>query len=318
MAVMLEYYRRLPKSNWTIPGCVRYKATLELPKAIRLACPESRAIFDRAASLLNDGLKLKDHWMAPVSPADDIFCFRSDRKALLDRDEKEWVTTTKLFLTRPQVRPAQIAIEILYDDIGRIGNFGVDGSGNIENYLPSWFKKTVEWARDAREESSTGLRVSMKPPQESLAIDVQDLHTVFVLSYGITVLNTQVCGNGLGPPVNCHNTMVEGFESRFYVLDPDSVESLRYWDIPPYAWAIREEIEAQINPSESWKVDVKFLAAIPKSFPRFQPSLLKAPTAWLESWYFAEFQQEEWEKACGSGSGQESRDSVERDDLQTS
>lgn len=213
--------------------------------------------------------------------------------------------TTNLFLTRPQVRPAQIAIEIMYDDNECIYTFGVDRSRTIRQFLPRWFSKSVEWARDAKEDIGTGFQVATKPPQASLAIDLQDLHTVFVLSYGITVDNPQICGNVGDPPVNFHNAVFEGFESRFYVIDPDSVESLQYWDIPPYAWAIRQEIEGLFNRSASWKVHVKFMAAIPKSLPRSQRSLLKALSPGLETWCFANFWQEERKEACGSGSDQE-------------
>lgn len=284
---MLENYRRRPKSSWSIPGSIRYKTALKPSVAIRLACPESKAVFDRVASSSGGRVELKSGSRAPACLQNDIFCFRSHHKSR--PLGSHMADTTGLFLVRPQIRPAQIAIEILYDDESHSkSNFRITDYGILEQCLPRWFAKSIEWAHDAKEESSTGPQVLVKPPQESLAIDLQDVHTIFILSYGIMLLSPLPNGNAKTLPTNFNNGLVAGLESHFYILDPDSAVILQHWDIPPYVWAARREVEGLFNASESWKVNVKFMVAIERrGFTKHQSSLVKVPTVDDEQETFA-------------------------------
>lgn len=293
---LLNYYGRQTKKNWCIPDYVRYEAALKFVASLRLVCPESRAVVDRVASLRSNVVGLKGGPRAPASLENDIFCFRSLPKAYFGFLEGtlDWTDTTRLLVMRPHIRPAQIAIEIMLHDTwycvaNFTVNFTVNASGSLLLCLPRGFAKTIEWARIAKEESSLGRQVAVKPPQEPLAVDLQDLHTVFILSYGITVVNPQASGNSDNIlPTHFYNTLVEGLESRFYVLDPDAAEVLQHWDIPPYVWNARQKIDQLFNLSASWKVDVKLMAAIGETFSRNHTSILTVPTADFERQIFGD------------------------------
>lgn len=167
-------------------------------------------------------------------------------------------------------------------------NFVVSQDDKAQHKLPRWLTKSIEWARDAREESLSGLKVTVKPPQEALSIDLQSLHTLFLLSYGIEILDPESGDEHGRPHKHTYTSSLEGFESRFYILDPSQAQILQCWNIPPYVWAVREEILRLLEPSETWAVDVKFMAAIGKEKSRNKNSLLvRAPTARHERTHFS-------------------------------
>lgn len=255
-------------------------------RVIHLVCPESKAVVNRGIGLDDGRVYLKGGSLTPASQKNDIFCFQSPLKDCSSRHEH--MSTAKLFFVRPQIRPAQIAIELMYgDESDSVSNFAMMNNGDLELRLPRWFTKSIEWAHDAKEESSTGVQVLVKPPQSSLGIDLQDLHTVFILSYGITFLNPHSSGKDKHLLENSYTKLVEGFESRFYILDPDSSEVLQHWSIPSYVWAARAKIDRLFNQSASWKIQVKIMAAIGKTSSKYDTSLVKVPTVEIERELFA-------------------------------
>lgn len=256
-----------------------------MPTAIRAVCPKSRAVYDEAESARDDGVRLQRSLVSLVSPGNDIFCFRMEPWAF--GTARSWHSTRSLLMIAPQLRPTQIAIEIFHQESEAIFKL-VDLQGSAQHNLPRGFTKSIEWARDARDEDRSGLRVFVKPPQEALALDFRDLRTMFVLSYGITTIDPRFTGNNACLPTGLSTSSAEGLESLFYILDPGSAEVLQHWSIPEYAWATRKLLQNLMNSTESWQVDVNFMAAIRKTPTVGLFSLVRAPTAQPETVAFGE------------------------------
>lgn len=262
-----------------MPGCIRYASALRGRSAISRVCPEAKVELNVANRSRDEhSLNLKGILMSTASENGDIFCFRTHPL----RHHVMWTKTTSLLSTLPQIRPAQIAVEVVDGNLD--ANFelsDVNGASRARHVLPRWFVQSIEWAHEARQESVSGLQVVVKPPQEALALDFQDLRTVFVLSYGIDFMDRGNSGSSRrdGPPAHAYTSFAEGVESWFYTLDPASPQILQHWSIPRYVWTVREEMQRLLASSETWRVDVKFMAAIAKNRRRkWQSSLLKALT----------------------------------------
>lgn len=266
-------------TGWGVPGCRRYRGFFWTSIPLKQVCPESRAVFDSMErELKSRGVRLKGNLLPPVDFDSAICCFRA---AQGDKRNE----TPNLLTTRPQVSPTQIAIEVMDD---QQTNFTLnEDRTEARQRLPRWLTKAMEWGRDEKEEEVSGVHTTVRPPQDALAIDLKNLKTVFVLSYGIQPKDddgnlTKDLQKGRAPS-QVYTKMVDGMESYFYGLDPNDDNVLKYWDIPDYVWLVRTEIQRLLESSEAWKVEVRLMAAASKKpLLSRSSSVLQAPKATTE------------------------------------
>lgn len=287
------------EEQWRMPGCRKYNRFFHFATPLNSVCPESQGVVQRYKKKQREkGLVFKKGCRARVHESHDIFCFRGEawRMPLFFPGPK----TTCLLTTRPRLAPTSIAIELVVD---KRPNF-VLGEGEDDDHhdqaterFPPWLKKALEWGREAKEEEASGVKVAIKPPEDSLAINLKDLKTIFLLSYGIKhqeeeeeedqdvdqgEKNPGAASKPRPVPAHHYTDIADGMESYFYILDPQD-QVMKHWDVPDYISPIVKETQRFIGSSDVWKVNVKLMARVFKK-PLLSPSrrIIKTATAALE------------------------------------
>lgn len=248
-------------SQWSLPGCRKYYTFFRRANhGLSRVCPESRAVVQKYRQdwVRRDTVRPKGKTLPPIDSCRDIFTFRIPK----------WPHEASLITTRPTVAPTRIAIEVLE---GQVPNFGFTSPNPA-----SWSKSNnpalaaaLDWGRDAKEEEATGVRATVRPSRDTLAIDLKNLRTIYILSYGIQPRHQSFSVGGRAQISPRHYVeMVHGMESFFYILDTGDEATQAAWMIPGYVAAVQAEMQRRVQGSEVWKVDVKVMAAIHKRTAR--------------------------------------------------
>lgn len=220
VATHANYTRR---STWSVPGCQRYRRSFSTIKSpLSRVCPESRDVVQQYKKQ-SKKIQLSKSLDVRVDEDSSIFCIRM-------HPEQHYATfdsTSWLLLTEPQLAPRQLAIELKPDphNIGYFEWFPYEQK--VLEVLPFWWKMALRWGREAREETASGIQTAIKPPPEALAINLEHLTTLFLVSYGVLY---QGGGNTRRRTIPaCHYTnRAMGVESEFFILDPDDEDVLQY------------------------------------------------------------------------------------------
>lgn len=274
---------------WSVPGCRKYYTCFtHANHGLSCVCTESRAVVQNFSQ---DWIRLDinpfqdiypfriPNWrqmLRPIDPFHDIFTFRTLR----------WRHEISLITTRPKVTPTRMAIEVLE---GHDPNFSFLGPDPT-----SWYKANnpaldaaLDWGRDAKEEEATGVRAMVRPSQDTVAIDLKNLRTIYILSYGIEPRNKSVSADGRAQISPQHYVeMVHGLESSFYILDTGDEATQAAWTIPGYVALCQVGMQRRVQGSEVWKVNVEVMAAIHKGTLRDRGAINALEPA-EEIWFVA-------------------------------
>lgn len=83
----------------------------------------------------------------------------------------------------------------------------------------------LRWGRETREEKVSGKPTAIKPPPESLAVNLENLKTIFLVTYGTLYRKQEGDSEAefkpqMIPPSHCTG-MASGIESDIFILDPE-------------------------------------------------------------------------------------------------
>lgn len=254
LALVAAHANYPTKYTWSLPGYKRYRRKFNTVKSLlSRVCPESRVVVQQYRKQ-GKRIRLSKRYPVHVDEDSSIFCFRMSKHNLCS-----W-----LLLMEPRFKPRQLAIEILNSVVPwelSSSNGRVVCRVRITR-LPHWWKTTLQWGREAREEAASGLQTAIIPPSESLAINLEHLTTIHLVCYGV-LYKGDGTARGRTIPAPHYSSHAIGVESNFYSLDPDDQDVLQYWDVPCYVFKAIEETQAFLGSSDVWRIKLSIMASIP-------------------------------------------------------